>query len=259
MTGIEISKKTPLSLFYLSASCAIFSIAFGIAYGPIAITLLSGLGLALGIVDALKRTWRRESVTLPSIMIGVHVLFLIIAAVLAFFFLAPLPEASLNMPKLGQRHTDLNGRFQVRLPDGWQLTPLSSEHEIGVRAHPADRNEYMGVAELTVRVRILDNKQHASENFFKKIAATMSLSGQQRKRAYEFFTSSATLLNKQPGLWSHLVLKRFWIPLYQTSLFGLQNDRYLCSVATSGIKSHDKLAEVLCLGVMESIQITEKR
>jgi hypothetical protein len=117
----------------------------------------------------------------------------------------------------------------------------------------------MGVAELTVRVRILETPQKATANFFEKMAGTLTLTSQQKQRMYKFDTKPAQLLDMQPGLWSHLVLKRFWIPLYQTSLFGLQNGRYLCSVATSGIKSHDKLAEVLCLGVMQSIQIAEKR
>jgi hypothetical protein len=161
------------------------------------------------------------------------------------------------MPKLSQRHSDLNGGFNVRLPAGWKIEPVRAEHEVGVRAHPAQRSDYMGVAELTVRVRILNKKQKSTGDFFKKMAGTIALTSQQKKRLFEFHTQPATLMNGQPGLWSFLILKRFWIPLYQTSLFGLEKDRYLCSVAASGIKSHDKLAGVLCLGVMQSIQMTE--
>ncbi len=257
MTGIEISKKTSLLLFYGAASCVIFSLAMGIIVGPTGILIASGLGLSLSIIDGTRRMTRHQSALLPTVMFSTHILFLLAAGILAFFFLAPLPDASLRIPKLTQRHTDLDGSSQVRLPEGWLIDPLRAAQEVGVRAHPADRSEYMGVAEVTVRVRILDKKQKANEDFFKKMASTLSLTPQQKKRLFEFKTKPAILLNGDSGLWSYLVLKRFWVPLYQTSIFGLQKGRYLCSVAASGLKSHDKLAEVLCLGVMQSIQMTE--
>ena len=118
-----------------------------------------------------------------------------------------------------------------------------------MRAHPSDRSEYMGVAELTVRVRILDKKQKADEDFFKKMAGTLVVVQATEKTSVSNLNETrARFWTESPGLWSYLVLKRFWIPLYQTSMFGLQNGRYLCSVATSGIKSHDKLAEGPLLG-----------
>jgi hypothetical protein len=257
MTGLEISNKTSLTLFWSSVIGAILSIVLGIAVGPKGIVAASGVGVALSGADFWKRTRTNAGLLLPGVMLGVHILFLLVAAVLAFFFLAPLPEASLRMPKLSQRYSDHNGLFQVRLPARWEFEPLNAEHEVGVRAHPSDRADYMGVAEVMVRVRILSKKQPGDTEFFQKMARTLAPSRSQKKRLFDFRCEPVVLLNGAPGLWSHLVLKRFWVPLYQTSLFGLQRGRFLCSVATSGIKSHDKLARVLCLGIMESIQMTE--
>ena len=255
MTGTEISQKTSLALFYATLACAAGTIALGIGVGPKGMAWASCFGSALCFIDLWRR--RKAGLLLPTIMLGVNLLFLIVAGMLAFFFLSPLPDVSLQMPKLSQNVSELNGAFRVRLPEGWAAEPLHADNEIGFRAHPVNRTAYMGVAELTVRVRVMEKKQAANSEFFEKMAQTLNLSSGQKKRLFEFRTEPAELLNESSGLWSYLVLKRFWIPLYQTSLFGLQKGRYLCSVATSGLKSHDKLATVMCLGVMESIQMAE--
>lgn len=254
---MEIYQKTSLTLFYAAVIGALVTIALGIAMGPKAIALAACIGIVLCLTDLWRRKKARAALLLPMIMLGANLLFLVIAGMLAFFFLSPLPEVSLQMPKLSQNVSELNGAFRLRLPEGWSVEPLHAANEIGFRAHPVERTAYMGVAELTVRVRVLEKKQVASTEFFEKMAQTLGLTTGQKKRLFNFHTEPAQLLNESGGLWSYLVLKRFWIPLYQTSLFGLQKGRYLCSVATSGLKSHDKLATVLCLGVMESIQIAE--
>lgn len=170
-------------------------------------------------------------------------------------FLQPLSDEDLQIPRLAQTYQDPKGFFSVKIPLEWIAEPILTPSEAGVRIHPANRQQYMGISEMTVRIRELENKATHPVEFLKKIAEALSIKPKKERTLFNFSTEPTTLLNGDQGIWSRLLVKRFWIPLYQRALFGLKEKRYLCTVSTSGIEAHSTLAEVLCLGVFQTIEV----
>lgn len=264
MMGLEISNNlktmgVPVSLF-----CAVLTVFLGFWIGPMGIYGVSGLGFLFALFALIQRM-RTPSFTLgrgvPTILLCFHVLFLIVGVILDILFLHPLASSSLEMPRLSDRYRAPDSFFEVRTPAGWKTEGIHAAMEVGVRLRPNNRQQYMGISELIVRVRELETPALNRAGFLKRMAETFSIN--QKKGAaklFEFSTEPAGLLNGKEGLWSRLVVKRFWVPLYQLSLFGIKDQRYLCSVSATGLKSHATLFEVMCLGLYETIRVkpTEK-
>lgn len=179
--------------------------------------------------------------------------------VLDRLFLKPLSDSMMQMPKLSQVYSDPDGIFRVRGPEGWDHERLVSPIEVGVRFRPVGMAQYMGVSDLTVRVRQLERAEPISDSFFHKLAETLSTDRTGAKKIFKSDMRPATLLNRDKAMWSDLEVKQFWVPVYQRALFGLKNKTFLCSVSATGIKSHGTLSEVLCLGVFETIKINYQR
>jgi len=78
------------------------------------------------------------------------------------------------------------------------------------------------------------------------------------KKLFSFEIKRIELLSKGTGILSTLDIKKFWIPMRQISLFGIKNQRFMCSISATGLKSHSTLSQVLCLGLFEKIKIQER-
>ncbi|MCG3203359.1 MAG: hypothetical protein KCHDKBKB_00015 [Elusimicrobia bacterium] len=251
MAILEFSKPSQPLWVFLSIGALVFSLGLGIFVGPWGIFVASGLGAGFAIAGL----YRQKQVLLYYLM-GVHILLLIVGMVLNSLFLTPLSNDSLQMPRLNQTYEDPLGLFTARVPQGWQTETLHSKTEAAVRLQPANREQYMGVSEVTIRVRELENPTAHPVDFLNKLAQTLSVKP-KKESLFTFSTEPTTLLDGKKGVWSRLFIKRFWIPLYQRALYGIKNTRFLCTVSASGIESHSTLTEVLCLGLYETIQIIE--
>lgn len=247
-------KRPSLKMAGLSAVAAAVSLALGIWVGPHGVYAAS----VCGILFALAALWRVNKQPIAFILLGFHGLLIIAGASLDLLFLRPLAEDALKIPRLSQVFRHSHGLFEIRAPQDWVAEEVNMPTEIGVRFRPADRVHYMGVSELTVRVRELENPTSDPIKFLTKMAEAISLKPKNNRTLFEFSTSRASLLGDEKGMWSHLVVKRFWVPLYQVALYGLKGKRYLCTVSATGIKNHDTLSEILCLGVFHTISIRAK-
>ncbi len=254
MSGIEISSKPKLVWIGASVASAVVSLAAGIWIGPRAVYVASGVGIGFALVAWLKT----RKPLLPSLLTGFHFALIVIAFTLGALFLEPLSNETLQMPHLTQTYRDPGGFFELRAPAGWETEEIHGATEAGVRLHPSDREQYMGVSELTVRVRLLETVPNESQSFLDKMARMVTSSRMGDPKLFDFSTTPAALLNGDKGLWSRLTVKRFWVPLYQLALFGIKEKRYLCSVSATGLKHHATLSEVLCLGVYETIRPVPK-
>ncbi len=260
MTGLEISKKPTSVWLGISISAIFLSVGLCIGVGPVGVYIASGCGLVFAFVSIFQSRSRNIPISAaPVVSICVHVCLLLIAFVLQSLFLSHLSDRSLTFPRLSQHYRDPAGIFELRVPTGWAVEGIHSPTEAGVRLHPSDRSQYMGVSELTVRVRELENIPKKPSQYLEEMVKTFSSASKKQKRLFQFSTRPAKLMSGGHGIWSNLVLKRFWVPLYQTALFGIKEKRYLCSVSASGLKNHSTLAEVLCLGVFETIRIPSKK
>ncbi len=251
MSTIEISKHANLKWVGATVGAALLSIGLGIGVGPIGVYAASAAGIAAaGWALVLNR---KQPVAIT--MLGVHSVLIIVAAGLDVLFLRPLPGETLQMPRLAQIYHDPAGFFEVRAPEGWDIEEIHGTTEAGVRLRPSDRAHYMGVSELTVRIRELSNPASDPMKFLKKLAATIKSKPEKNRTLFDFSSRPVKLLNGSQGMWSELVIKRFWVPLYQSALYGIKDKKYLCSVSVTGVKNHDTLAEVLCLGVYHTIRV----
>lgn len=260
MEGVYIGKSRGATWASVSALIATASIAAAIFLGPAALGAISAAGLLIagvGLVLAIRSPSLEKPVVFPCVMIGVHALFLLTAAVLHSMFLSPLSPESRKMPILQTPYADSSGVFEFKGPAGWDYRPAPSEFESGVRLQPSDQDHYMGVSEATVFVRRLDTAPVSQDQFLKKAAAAFSEKGAHRK-LFDLQTDKGVSLSGVPVIWSELTVKRFWVPIYQVSVFGIKNNRYLCSVSATGLKSHSDLSHLLCLGLFERIKITQK-
>jgi hypothetical protein len=260
MEGVYIGKSRGSEWSSVSALLAAASVAASVWLGPSWVAWISGAGAllaAVGLALAARSHTLERPIGFPSIMLGIHAVLLITAAVLHSMFLSPLPKESRKMPRLQTPFADANGVFEIRGPAGWDYRPVPSSLESGVRLQPASQGRYMGVSEMTVFVRRLDTPPDSAEQFLKRAADSFS----QRRgdnKLFDLKTEKGTSLKGAPVMWSELTIMRFWVPLYQVSVFGVKNGRYLCSVSATGLKSHADLSRLLCLGLFERIKITDK-
>lgn len=258
MMGIEIARGSKSIWVPVAALSAVLAIALGIWIGPNGIYGASGAGFLSALLALIRRAKMPSYVAgrgVPITLLCVHAAFLVVGLTLESLFLRPLAESSLQIPRLSTIYNPPESFFHARIPDGWSAESIHVPRESGVRLRPTDRAHYMGISELIIRVRELRTPEVKQPGFLKRMAETFSSSGKNAGRLFQFTTEPAALLNGGEGLWSKLVVKRFWVPVYQLSLFGIKNNRYLCSVSATGLKSHATLSEVMCLGVYETIRI----
>jgi hypothetical protein len=260
MEGVYIGKSRGGPWASLSALLVTASVAAAIFRGPSWVYALSGVGALFALIGLILSGLApslEKPVVFPSVMLGVHALLFVVGAVLQSMFLSPLPEDSRKIPHLQTRYVDPSGLFELKGPDGWDFRPAPSSLETGVRMQPSDQTRYMGVSEANLFVRRLDTTPKSAAEFLKTAAASFS-EKHSEKKLFELKTEKGVSLSGAPVMWSELTIKRFWVPLYQVSVFGVKNGRYLCSVSATGLKNHADLSRLLCLGLFERIKITDK-
>ena len=261
MQGVQIEESGGGLAASLSALAALVAVALGIWIGPTGIYAASGTGLALAVI-ALLQAVRVSAVEkpfgFPGIMIAAHAVFLGIAFLLHAHFLSPLAANQAKMPRLQTAYDDPEGIFALRGPSGWSYRPVPSRFEYGVRLNPQSTGRYAGVSEITVFVRRLDEVPSSPDAFLEN-AAKAFVQEQPTKRLFELKSERGTSLTGAPVIWSTLIVKRYWIPLYQITLFGVKDGRYLCSVSASGLWAHAALARLFCMGIFERIIVTDPK
>jgi len=243
------------------ALAAAVSVAMAIFVGPRGVYIASGLGAALAVVSlglAARSGARDKPVGFPLVVLGVNGLLLLVGAILQAMFLSPLSKDAQKMPVLQTLYSDPDKVFEIRGPSGWTYRPVPSKFESGVRMQPEDQSRYMGVSEATVFVRRLESEPKSPDEFLTSAAAAFSEKESKRK-LFDLKTERGKSLSGAPLIWSTITIRRFWVPLYQISLFGVKDHRYLCSVSTVGLMSHATLARLLCMGLFERIEITDRR
>jgi hypothetical protein len=250
MFGLEIEKDPGFPWISTSVFLAVSAVALGIWWGPGGIFTASGAGLALSVVG-----WRSSNRGVLAAMGLVHGFLLFLALLLWALFLHKLPDPVLQMPRLTHVYRDPQGLFDLRGPAGWVYTAVATPEEAGVRLRPASQNTYMGISEVAVFVRKLKEPPKSTDKFLGKMASSLAGNRIIKKKLFRFSTEPARLLNEDAGVWSVLNVKKFWVPLTQISLFGIKDKIYFCSVSATGIKAHDTLSKVMCLGLMEAIEI----
>jgi hypothetical protein len=261
MEGVYIAKSRGGPWASLAALAASLSLLAAVLWGPFFVGVFSAAGLCMaliGLILAYRAPTLEKPVVFPWIMVGTHLVLLAAAAVLQSMFLSPLPAESRKIPKLQTPFTDANGVFECKGPAGWDVRPVPSSLESGVRLQPGDESRYMGVSEMTVFVRRLDNAPASDEEFLRRAADAFSEKRGGEKKLFDLRTEKGRSLRGAPVMWSELTIKRYWVPIYQISLFGIKNKRYLCSVSATGLKSHADLSRLLCLGLFERINVTDK-
>jgi len=260
MEGVYIGKSRGGPWASISALLVVASALAAVTVGPVWMYAVSGAGALLalvGYVIAMRMQSLEKPTGFPSIVGGAHLALLLIAAILQSMFLSPLPSNQRKMPMLQTGYVDPSGRFEFKGPAGWDYHLAPSAMESGVRLQPADQTRYMGVSEVTLFVRKLETTPRSSEEFLKRAADSFS-ARKNEKKLFDLRTEKGASLGGAPVMWSELTVKRLWVPLYQVSVFGVKNGRYLCSVSATGLKSHSALSKLLCLGLFERIKITDK-
>ncbi len=242
--------------FHAAVVLAVSSAALGFFMGPKEMAgasmgglLVAGLGLYLCFVrsDQYPPRW---------IMAGavvIHIVLLGGAVFLQRFFLSALPSGSMIFPPLSHTYLDPGKRFRVRGPEHWDYTPIDSSFEQGVLISPGSRGAYMGVSEVRLYLKQLDEAPASKEEALSKMAAWADnprTKGDKEKKI-SFSVDPVDLLNGEKGLFAVLEAKRFWVPVRQVTLFGIKRGRTLVTVTAVGLASHAVLAKVLCLGLFE--------
>jgi hypothetical protein len=260
MDAVYLGKSRGGEWAAASAALAILALAAIIFWGPYWVYGFSGAGLIAGVTAAVLGS-RSESIEKPIIfpllISSSHVVLLAIATLLHVMFLSALNPSLRKVPLLQELYEDPSAMFRFKGPVGWTYRPLPSSIESGVRIRPADQSMYMGISEITIFVRRLE-KPPASPEAFLKTASEQFSQRREKQKLFSLTSESGRSLGGAPVLFSELILKRFWVSLNQTSVFGVKNARYLCSVSATGLQSHSSLSRLLCLGLLERIEITDK-
>jgi hypothetical protein len=260
MFGTEISRKINWNWITLGVSLAIGSVIFGILEGPKWIYGLSGLGGFAGLINLflyLNNNERYPRPTASLMILGGHSILLATGLIVSHLFLSPLQPSSLQLPKFGQVYKDPSGLFVLKGPVGWQYQPSPS----GVKIKPQGFDQYIGAAELDVQVRPMEKPPASVDEFLKKMTASITSDKRplKGKKVLHLETSLVKLLDKKNGVWTVLDVYRLWVPLRQSSLFGIKNGKYFCSVSATGLAAHSTLFQVLCFGVYHTLEVTSPR
>jgi len=260
MMGFQIELPVRRKWLYMSVGFLLLSILFAFLLGPSWVYGFSGMGLLCGGIGLGLSLTHRDLYPgwgLLGGVVGFHGVLIVVGLVLTSLFVNPLPDAALTLPPLKQVYKGVNPDFELRGPVGWEYIPLSSPNESGVRIRPSEKSHYMGVSEITVFVRHMEQAPASPEEFLNGMAASFSSNAGKdvKKKVFSFKTKRANLISGKRGVWSVLDLKRFWVSLRHVSLFGLKEKSYFCAISAAGLKSHSTLFEVLCLGLFEKLKI----
>lgn len=261
MEGLHIGRSSGGWAGTASAVAALASLAAAVWIGPKGIFFASGVGFALAaiaLVLAFRVPTLAKPLGFPSLLLIGHALLLAAGLALQMLFLSPLSSHRAKMPRLQTLYQDPAGMFEVRGPARWTYVNAPSRFESGVRLRPGDQGGYMGISEATVFVRRLDERPTSPEAFLESAAEAFSRA-QSDRRMFRFRTERGRSLSGVPVIWSTISVRRFWIPLYQVSVFGVKDGRYLCSASATGLQAHSTLARVFVLGLFERTVVTDRK
>lgn len=242
----------------ISAAVAFAALVCGAVKGPVVAIVLTGVGLFAAGLSLLFRL-----ISPPARFPGSGAVFAAVAANLVVFslavaararFLDPLPPRSERVPSLSRRYVDPGGSFSIRGPVGWTYTLVSGPVESGVKIHPVAKEDYVGASEIQVWVRPLDHAPDSHDLFLETMASSMTPPARDGKRVFQSRTESTRLSDGGPGLFSIIDLKWYWIPFRQVTLYAMTNDRVLCSVSISGLRSHSRLFKTIALELFETLR-----
>ena len=243
-------------LIRISFFMAMASFVAAFSWGPRVMVWAAATGAAASLAGAIK-SWSEtrwdSKKNVFYIGFGLNLLFLLVAGVLYSLFLRPLPEQKTQLPKFSYRYRDPDGRFELKGPASWTYKQYMTPYESGVIMTPYGPENYMGVSELRVVVKLLDKKPASKKEFLKTLAGTLAPPHPKKNVMFSHHTERAELLDKSEGIWSILEINRFWVPMCQISLMGIKKDDRLCSVSAAGLRNHNTLSRVMCLGVFQSL------
>ncbi len=264
MFGVIIQKDRNLAFIYLSGTLSLLSICLLVWAGPPYVWGVSAGGLLLSLGGALLsriRPDRFASSVLHLVFGGSHVLWLLIAWGVYFSFLTPLSEANQKIPRLNRLYTDPRGLFEVKGPWGWDYGMVQNADQIGVIMSPPDRRFYIGANELRVYVMRLPKRPDNPVEFLKKFEFSLSQArrGGKQKKLFLSKSEPAQLLRGGYAVWSELTVSPQaafqWISMTQTTLIGIKNGEFVCTISAAGPTPHSGLFRVMCLGLFEKIKI----
>lgn len=223
--------------------------------------IFASVGFGMGLVSlirALRIDHLNRPFYFPLFMMIINVLLLVLALFLYRLFLRPLDHAAQKFPKFSFQYVDPENRFTLKGPAGWTYENIGTKYESGLRLRPQSQNQYMGISEVVIFVRKLDSKPRSPDDFLRKMADQWIKKNEQGKKSFDFSMAPLSLLNGEQGLIASLEAERFWVPIKQVSILGFKKGNYLCSVAAVGLKNHANLSRVMCLGLLESLQVHSK-
>ncbi|MFN0117260.1 MAG: hypothetical protein ACKVQC_03070 [Elusimicrobiota bacterium] len=180
-----------------------------------------------------------------------------IAAWVHIFYLSPLSDSSLRIPKFQHQYIDPQKIFSTLGPAGWKYSPILSAYDSGVKIQFQDRNQYMGVSEATVMIKTIDSNPKNREEIFKLILESQR--NKDNKGQITINMEPAVLLDGEKGMWSIIEIRKLWFKFYQVSLIGLKDNSHLCIVSATGLKNHDTLAKILLQGLYRATKINKPK
>ncbi len=266
MLGMEIGRKAHRNLLWIALGTTLVAIILGVLKGPKLLSLFAGAGLCLAALDAIFAVKETGPSSLsfsakiwnwiPTVAIlGLNFLLLFTALLLQQLFLTRLSDERLKIPPLRAFYQASDRSFNVKLPVGWKFEPLTGPAESGIRLVPDGFGDYMGAAEIQIRVRKLEKRPANKEVFLKKFTSSIVTQERAPKKgpAFQFSAEPGVSMGKETGVWTTLDVTRLWIPIRQTTFFGIKNGQYLCSVSATGIQAHATLQRVMALGLYETL------
>jgi hypothetical protein len=246
---------------YISVTFALLSVVAAIAWGPPWLTRFSLLGLfsaLAGLLATLRKPEKYPSKAWGIVLCCLFTAFLLLSAVLKSLFLSPLRTEALVMPRLTNWVNDAQGEFMFRSPEGWSAEHKTTLLGEGVILRPITKNNYMGISEVHVFIRPLEQKKTPTTDLlaFLKDQLTPKRETNKQKQAFEWLTEPATLINEGEGLWTELIAKQLWVSFKQITLLGVKDNSAICAVSAIGLAEHATLSRVMCLGIFHTIKKT---
>jgi hypothetical protein len=258
MLGHTIQSNQKVKIWANNSFVLIFiGVILGFWIGPISVILNSIVGLTLASVSLFLSSQLKSidrPLIFPLICLVIHLGLLILSVILYVLFLNPLSDQQQKLPKFRYVYSDPENLFTVKGPEGWDYEPLVSASKLGVRIHPRDRQNYMGISEITILIDPIITTPKDIDKFLENVARHISDRKSKGKEIFNMKIEPAQLINGETGMWSILDAKKLWVPIRQISLIGIKNKKYVCSISAIGLKNHSKLSKIVCLGLFESLQ-----
>lgn len=246
---------------YASVLLLILTFISSIAIGPtwmvwlsLAGILISSIGAGISHLKPHKYASRSVSLILACIFGG----FFLAGFILDSMFLKPLSDDLLKVPPLNTPISDSRQLFTFKAPFGWKAEFKTTLQGEGVILRPADKASYMGISELHVFFRTPDTPIKNPAKVLELLSSQLEKTSPPKGSTslFQLTTEPATLLDGSAGLWSTFSSRKLWVPIRQVTLFGIKENKYICSVSALGLEKHSTLYRVLCLGVFHTIKKT---